>query len=310
MTGLPSPRVFTTDDPMPVDYPFHLSKVRIGKDQEEIRARVHQIHSHEYLQILMVLHGNIVHESGGKEKTMGSGELVCIPAFQKHRDHYEIGSEVVTISFMPSIVDSLFANPHLLGRSGHFNESLLASFFLPALREVRTIKPRIDTFQTLCTLVEKMDLEQKGADFGSKMRLHARVIEFLAAIQEHVGPVAKPVSSTCHGAIESVLSHLQRHFHHELSVEELIAKSGFSATLFRREFKELTGRSCLQYLNELRIFHAITAIRNTERSLKEISTDVGFVEFATFHRVFKRIKGVGPKTFRDGLNQSIMKKLS
>ena len=296
-----TPRVFTTDDPMPVDYPFHLSRVKIGVDQEDIRERVDQIHSHEYLQVLMILDGQIDHQSCATQKTMKKGQLVCIPAFQKHRDHYEIGAEVVTISFMPSIIDSLFANPHLLGRSGHFSEPFLASFFLPSQEEFRCLKPCDEDFEKLLHLVDEMMAQQKGSGPLRRIGLHTRVMQYLLILQAHVDMGDWFERDSCHEALEEILAYLQRNYHETIAIEDLIKKSGLSGTLFRKEFKSLTGRSCLQYLNELRIFHAITAIRNSSRNLKGIALDVGFDEFATFHRVFKRIKGVGPKTFRDGL---------
>lgn len=307
MTQSPSLRVFTTDDPMPVDYPFHLSRVKIGEAEEEIRERVLRIHSHEYLQILMVLDGSILHESGGEKKVLAKGELVCIPAFQKHRDFYEIGAEVVTISFMPSIVDSLFANPHLLGRSGHFSEAFLASFFLPSNVELRVIAPKPEEVNRFIEVIEKMSLEQAKQDSMGRLKLHTHVMSFLSLLQEVSGFEELDGLSSPSQPLELTLNHIQKHYYEDVSVERLIENSGISATLFRKEFKAATGRSCLQYLNELRVFHAITAIRNTERPLKEIASDVGFSEFETFHRVFKRVKGVGPKAFRDGLNSQLLK---
>ena len=63
---------------------------------------------------------------------------------------------------------------------------------------------------------------------------------------------------------------------------------------FCRIFKEITGKTAMEYLNELRIEKAHEMLKKTELTVTEIALCCGFADANYFSRIYKKIKGVTP----------------
>lgn len=84
---------------------------------------------------------------------------------------------------------------------------------------------------------------------------------------------------------EITLPILANHFH--------ISRSHLSRT-----FKKVTGLTIVEYLNSVRISQAQKLLRNTKKSISQISSDTGFNNISHFDRTFKKITGYSPSDFR------------
>lgn len=69
-------------------------------------------------------------------------------------------------------------------------------------------------------------------------------------------------------------------------------------TYLYRLFKEETGLSVIDYINNCRITKAIALLMNENISVKDIAFSVGFTDQMYFSRVFKKNKGKTPTEFR------------
>ncbi len=65
-----------------------------------------------------------------------------------------------------------------------------------------------------------------------------------------------------------------------------------------RRFHEITGRSPLTYLHELRIERAKELLECTQKALEEITLAVGYEDLSSFRRLFKRSTGITPAQHR------------
>lgn len=69
-----------------------------------------------------------------------------------------------------------------------------------------------------------------------------------------------------------------------------------------RRFKQLTGKSISDYVQEFRLDKAEILLRGTELTIMEISGKVGFNDAAYFATCFKNHKGITPLKFRKKYN--------
>jgi AraC-like DNA-binding protein len=83
-----------------------------------------------------------------------------------------------------------------------------------------------------------------------------------------------------------------------LDVAALAAKAHTSPAHFSRRFKETFGETPHQYLLTRRIERAKHLLRETDRSVTEISLDVGFQSLGSFSTKFKEIVGGTPTEYR------------
>ncbi len=114
---------------------------------------------------------------------------------------------------------------------------------------------------------------------------------------------------TLHGKIDMkrlqrVLDMVEANPQADFSLRELADEACLSPFHFSRAFHNTTGLSPFQYVTERRIEKARAALMSSDRSLSQISADVGFATQASFTRAFKRSAGVTPGQFREAYGRS------
>ena len=84
---------------------------------------------------------------------------------------------------------------------------------------------------------------------------------------------------------------------HPFTTEEMSAMTGLSADALRRNFRQLTGTSPVQYLNRLRINRARELLMRADCNVSEAAWRVGFSDIYYFSRLFKKIDGHSPSYY-------------
>lgn len=82
------------------------------------------------------------------------------------------------------------------------------------------------------------------------------------------------------------------------AVARCAGMSGLSARTFNRRFRAATGLSPSEYLQYLRIEEAKQLLETTPSPIEGIAESVGYLDEASFRRLFKRIVGMTPATYR------------
>lgn len=80
--------------------------------------------------------------------------------------------------------------------------------------------------------------------------------------------------------------------------EDLAEATCMSYSRFRKIFKEYTGFSPLQYIQEVRVTMAKEMLTNTSKSIKEIAFELGYENKDYFFTVFKKLSGMTPVAYR------------
>lgn len=83
------------------------------------------------------------------------------------------------------------------------------------------------------------------------------------------------------------------------SLEEIAAYAGMNRTYFCLFFKNHYKTGLIDYLNRLKVEKASGMLAKTDMSVADISRECGFANIPYFNRVFKSIKGVTPREFRN-----------
>jgi len=95
--------------------------------------------------------------------------------------------------------------------------------------------------------------------------------------------------------IAPALAHMQAHYSdQELKVSDLAALCGLGDRAFRRLFHEYTGKSPIEYRNEIRLEEARRLIGTGEYLVEEAANAVGFSNISFFCRCFKKRFGHTP----------------
>lgn len=98
--------------------------------------------------------------------------------------------------------------------------------------------------------------------------------------------------------VTALLDWLEENFAEPITLEMLSQKAGLSRKYLCRIFKEYTGKTVIDYLNELRIDNACHEIAVKGLSITQAAYDSGFNDLSYFCKVFKRYKGVTPRIYK------------
>ncbi len=102
-----------------------------------------------------------------------------------------------------------------------------------------------------------------------------------------------------HSREHFVLNYIQEHLCEKINVATLSRKAYLSRTIFFKWFKEQFGTTPSEYINRERIKLAKQLLTNPEHNVHTVSTMTGFVDANYFIRVFRKLEGVTPKTYKD-----------
>lgn len=96
-----------------------------------------------------------------------------------------------------------------------------------------------------------------------------------------------------------VITYIENNFsRYDLSLEELAAYIGISKTQMSKLFKAKTGICYIDYLTNLRMQKARGLVEQTDMSIKDIFTAVGYVDKTNFSKKFKTYYGVNASELR------------
>lgn len=98
--------------------------------------------------------------------------------------------------------------------------------------------------------------------------------------------------------MRGVLKFIDDNFTNELSLEDLACLAGLSKYHFVRKFKNLTGYTPKEYIISKRIEKAKGLMKEGDKSISGISSEVGFNHTSNFSVLFKKYTGRPPSRFK------------
>jgi YesN/AraC family two-component response regulator len=98
--------------------------------------------------------------------------------------------------------------------------------------------------------------------------------------------------------INKVLNYLQKHFTSSISLTKAASEIHLSESAFCKYFKRSMGKTFSDYVNDLRIAHAMMLLLETDKNIQSIAYESGFENISYFNRVFLKKNKCRPSAFR------------
>lgn len=149
----------------------------------------------------------------------------------------------------------------------------------------------IDTYLKIFDLVEKEHPGFQQIASGMIIKLLGYIISF----EKQKGFSGKRIAQV----IETIRFEMRQNIEQVFDLEAMAQKHNVSYSYFRKMFKKYTGVSPGQYHLQLRIIRAKELLISTNKSIKEISYELGFQSIFYFSNMFKKKEGTTPSNFRN-----------
>jgi len=154
----------------------------------------------------------------------------------------------------------------------------------------------------LRTLFRAMATEFHRKEPGFKCIVKARILEMLftimrdEAMQPALQTVFRPAGSR--ERLDDVYHFLHMHYMKPLTITEVAEIAHMSRSHFHAVFKEETGHTFTEYLNDLRANAASILLQESDLSILEIASQCGFPCVSHFYHVFRTQFGMTPREMR------------
>lgn len=142
--------------------------------------------------------------------------------------------------------------------------------------------------QMLSSLQEEQRLNEAEAS--------AMIYAMLMKLLEECG--ASGTGGSGNPVIDRAITYIQAHLMEKLSVEEIAASAGYSASYFSHLFASETGMSPYQFVMKSRVEQAQQLLKTTRLAVQEIAFQCGFNSAANFCYTFRRLTGISPHEYR------------
>lgn len=232
---------------------------------------------HEY-QIIYITEGTGVYENifGMFNVKKGSILFTYPGVWHRYQPLSKTGWTENYIGFSGNITKQLFKHPRFTSKR-------------PVL-QIGIKEELIDTYLKIFDLVEA---EQPGyQQISSGMVI--KLLGYIIAFDKQKGFSGKKIANV----IDDARFLMRQNVEQEINLEQIAEQHHVGYSYFRQMFKKYTGVSPGQYHLQLRIMRAKELLAATDKSIKEISYELGFQSIYYFSNMFKKKEGMNPSTFR------------
>ena len=145
---------------------------------------------------------------------------------------------------------------------------------------------------------QKAEQYEKKTGFLSEKMMGTQVLQIIMLLIEHMDDTFLVKGKKISPQMIKVLEYIQAHYKETITLDEIAEYAHMSKYYFCRSFRNLTGATVLEYINNVRLARVHNLLVHTRDSIEEIALQTGFSSSSNLARVFKKTYGVSPREFR------------
>lgn len=262
--------------------PYKIFHLRDCMDRE------FDFHYHEFYKIIYLVDGKVDYKVEGKTYHLKPHDFVLVGAHVIHKP--EIDGAVPYERYI------VYLSEEFLTEENERGESLKFCFEEAGRLQNRVVHFEAESYEQLIGCLLRMEETQKQKEeYMGDLLLKSAFLEFMVLFNRNVvrQPKAFITTAAYHEKVIDVITYIQEHLTEEINVDVLAGQCYISKYYLMRQFKEATGYSIHQYINEKRIQAARRMILSGMPASKACY-ECGFRDYSTFARRFKMIVGRAP----------------
>ena len=280
-------RKYTTEEFMKSNKNLHIFRCGSTSAVSDV-----SVHTHEFIEIVYVLSGEMVHEIDGCRYNTARGDMLFMNYGCTHAFSSESTYTYVNILFSPE----LMADAVITTQNAFSVLSLSAFNEMRSAQDsgcVRFFGKERDEIETLIfSMLEEYEEKQTSWETVLGNLLTNLIIKMLRKTELGIG------KSEMDGIWQSLSEYIDQNLDSRLTLAALAEKCFYNPSYFSRIFKEKFGVSLTEYITRKRLSHAIMLLSESVLSVEEIGECVGFPDKNSLYHAFSRYLGTTPGEYR------------
>lgn len=265
----------------------------IDYNKEESSYTMTDKHEHAHYEIYYLISGERFYFIEDQIYHVHQGDLVFISKGFIHRTS-EVSSSTCSHERIVVYFTEKFLNPIL-------PPNKIIELIKCFNHEIKVVHLNTSQQNFIEALLTKLMLEKENKYDNAKLYQKMLLIELLIFCNRldfenstNYLQELNPIYSTVH----KIIRYIRNNYHEKLTLSSIANKFFVSPYYLSRMFKQVTGLTLIEYINNTRVKAAQTLLLETNYSVSEIAEQVGYESQTHFGRMFKRIAGVSPMKYR------------
>ena len=244
------------------------------------------------MELLEVIDGNIEIQIGTAFLEGVRGDFFYIPMGLVHSLTSTDGAKVRSLVFEKSII---------LENLESIDEEILFMFEVQSRNKIFRFTKEHPFYQILKVYMNETYEEYASKDVCYKLPIRANIYLMVTALLRHYCAIrTEQDRNIYHNVLRlaPAISYINASYVGKIYIEELSERVMVSADYFTKMFRDSIGKTPIDYINDLRINHALAMLCETKASIQEISEATGFCNPNYFHKIFKQYMNCSPLAYR------------
>lgn len=278
--------LYDYNSPQRLDYlrddNFMISQHILDKERDKILT---VLHSHHYYEIEILLYGKVIEVVNGEETVSEPGGFVFVSPNDIHTCEF---IEDKAVFLVIKIKLEIFSEK-LQKMLQIINFPVRGRF---SKEEYEYIGMSVENMQKVQERVKDKEIFK---DMAYKM-LEALVL-FIIGKCDDVIVCGEYTTGRNSGMMDAII-YVRENYNKNITMGEVAKKFGYAYNYFGNRFKKLTGKTFVDYINNIRLINAYSKVVLSDDSLEKICEEVGYSNFSYFYRKFKNKYGCTPGSLR------------
>lgn len=254
------------------------------------------MHWHEEIEIIYVVSGSAMYTVDLEQYLLNEGDVLIIPPTALHSFNQYKSCDFYShaILFDQKMID------------GDTIDTCSKKFITPIFKNDIYLPIHIDKNNThnkaIRDILNKAIIHNTDRTIGYELEIKIAFLQFISYFFKHnyynATTEHNNVNIRTTTLIKSISTYIKENYKDKITLEMLATHANISVFHLSHIFKQSTGQTPIDYLNQYRLITSADMLRTTDLSIMDIAFECGYNNVSYFNRAFKAKYGMTPKEYR------------